>query len=168
MSGAAALVVVVLLVGWAIWGVRAWPPLKRALAAGDRAALVREYRQTIIGQLVLSALAIGAAALAGFGIVQAGDGLSIGSAIEVGELPTPVLAGVGTALIGALLGVVVARRSSKSPPLSGDIAALLPVTGLERRWFIAVCLCVGVCEELLYRVVPAGWDRGTTRDGTTV
>lgn len=67
MSTAATLLVVVLLLGWAIWGVLAWPPLKRALAAGDRAALLREYRQTIIGQLVLAALAIGAARLGRIG-----------------------------------------------------------------------------------------------------
>jgi len=157
MSDAASIAVVVLLVGWAVWGVLAWPPLKRALAAGDRTALTAEYRLTIIGEVVLAALAFGAAAWAGFGIVRASQGLAIGSAIGVGALQPPVLAGVGTAIVGGVIGIVVARRSGKAPQLAGDIAALLPETTTERRWFAAVCVCVGVCEELLYRGFMGGW-----------
>lgn len=110
MSEGASIAVVLLLVGWAIWGVLAWPPLKRALAAGDRAALLREYRQTIIGQLVLAALAIGAAVWAGLAIWSAPDELAIGTAVPVGELPVPILAGAGAALVGSIVGVC--RRSS--------------------------------------------------------
>jgi len=157
MSEGASIAVVLLLVGWAIWGVLAWPPLKRALAAGDRAALLREYRQTIIGQLVLAALAIGAAVWVGLTIWSAPDELAIGTAVPVGELPVPILAGAGAALVGSIVGVVVARRSGKATPLTGDIEALVPVTALERRWFAAVCVCVGVCEELLYRGFMGAW-----------
>lgn len=157
MSRAATVGVVVLLLGWAVWGVLAWPKLKRALAGGNRAPLIREYRQTIVGQLVLAALAIAAAGWAGLQIWTAPDELAIGSAIPVGELPAPVLGGIAAAAAGAILGAVLARRSKRPTPLAGDIAALIPVSRVERRWFAAVCVCVGVCEELLYRGFMAAW-----------
>jgi len=168
MSSAAAIAVVLLLVGWAIWGVFAWPPLKRALASGNRLALIREYQQTIAGELVLAALAVSAAAWAGLAMVQAVPGLAIGSAIAVGELPAPLLAGVGAALVGALAGIMLARRSGKAPQLIGDIAALVPVTTPERRWYVAVCVCVGVCEEVLYRGFMGAWLSDLGASGVTV
>lgn len=168
MSEVASIAVVVLLVGWAVWGVLAWPRLKRALAVGDRSALIGEYRQTIIGQLVLSALAIGAAVWAGLAIWSAPEGLAIGTALGVGELPVPVLAGAGAALVGAVVGIVVVRRSGTPPQLLGDIAALIPVTAPERRWFAAVCVCVGVCEELLYRGFMGAWLADVGLNGVAV
>lgn len=158
MSGVGASAVVVLLVGWAIWGVVAWPPLKRALAAGERAALLREYRQTILGELLLAALAVGAAAWAGLAIWSARSGLAIGSAIGTGALPVPILAGLGGgALAGVGIGLVLARRSRTPTPTVGDIDALIPRSGTERRWFAALCVCVGVCEEVLYRGFMGAW-----------
>lgn len=157
MSGGVAILVVALLVGWAIWGVLAWPPLKRALTAGDRSALIREYRQTIAGELILSTLATAAAVWAGLSLWSAPDELGIGS-IGAGDLPVQILAGVaGGALVGIAIGLVLARRTQKAPQLAGDIDALVPVTRVERRWFVALCLCVGVCEEILYRGFMGAW-----------
>jgi membrane protease YdiL (CAAX protease family) len=37
--------------------------------------------------------------------------------------------------------------------VAGDVDALLPRTTRERRWYTAVAVTAGVCEEVLYRGV---------------
>ena len=42
------------------------------------------------------------------------------------------------------------RRVAARPKLGG-VAFMLPHTALEERWFVALALTAGFCEELLYR-----------------
>lgn len=150
------ILVVLALTGWAIWGVLAWPKLKTELAAGDRTALLREYRLTIGGQLVLVALALAAAPIAGLTVFAADPKLGLGDRLPVGEMP-PMLWGVlGAGVVGGLLGIVLGRRGGRQS-MAGDIAAMIPTHRIERQWFVAVCLTVGVCEEVLYRGFMAAW-----------
>ena len=58
-------------------------------------------------------------------------------------------------LAGVVLSIVLLRRSStaleKMRKSLESSAAILPTTPVERRWFAAVAITAGLCEELLYR-----------------
>ncbi|MGC8461064.1 MAG: CPBP family intramembrane glutamic endopeptidase [Candidatus Dormibacteria bacterium] len=140
-----ALVVLVLLVGWTIIGAYRYPRMKEKLRNGDRHALLRMYRTTIAGQIVMAGCAV------------------IG--IQSRLFTTPALAGGsygGYAAWGALglgavlvLAIVLARfrHRDRDPEvlIVGDIRDLIPRTQEERLWFLGVALCAGVCEEILFR-----------------
>ena len=71
-------------------------------------------------------------------------------------LPNPVGWIILVALVlGVGLSTVLIRRSpgasaNMQRSLAGS-SALLPVTTTERKWFAAVAITAGICEELLYR-----------------
>src|SRR5690606_23302091 len=69
------------------------------------------------------------------------------------------------------LPVILARRSARARAEQqrylAHIAFFLPVSRAERRWFAAVCVSAGICEELIFRgflinyyaaVLPGGWN----------
>ncbi len=47
-------------VAWAVWGVFEYRKLKLAVARGDRGALIREYKLTVLGEIVGGLLAVAA------------------------------------------------------------------------------------------------------------
>ncbi len=61
-------------------------------------------------------------------------------------------AGLG---VGIALPVLLARRSADARAEQlrylSHVAFFLPVSRTERRWFAAVCVSAGVCEELIFR-----------------
>src|SRR5690606_4219903 len=63
-----------------------------------------------------------------------------------------VCAGLGA---GIMLPVLIARRNAdaRADQLRhlAHVAFFLPVSRVERRWFAAVCVSAGVCEELIFR-----------------
>lgn len=65
-----------------------------------------------------------------------------------------ILCVLALALFAAQESIVSRLSPEKLAALGGRLgatAAILPRTPLEYRWFIAVAITVGVCEELLYR-----------------
>jgi uncharacterized protein len=64
----------------------------------------------------------------------------------------PVLLGL---LAGSAIPLFVARMNPQAATrLAKPLHALrwfLPSTSLERRWFAAVCVSAGICEEIIYR-----------------
>ena len=134
----------ILTVAWSIWGAYEYRKLKAALALGHREALLREYRLTIVGEVIFGLLSV----------LEVGTGiLRVSPAFHV-VLPEAALGVVyglcGGAVIGLLITPLLAKLG-KLPPMAGDFAALLPQLPQERLLFVFVAFSAGVCEELLFR-----------------
>jgi membrane protease YdiL (CAAX protease family) len=127
-----------------------WPRFKAETTAGRPGARVRGYRRTIVGQVgfVAAALAIWwhyrrpAAALRLTS--PAGWQLWLGIAFVL-----LMIAFVAFQLI-SVSRMPQERRVAARPKL-GSVTFILPHTRNEHRWFLALSLTAGVCEELLYR-----------------
>ena len=143
-------VVFLVLVALLPWnGRRRFHSLVKAVDAGDPNARTRAYRTVLIEKWVLTAV------IAVAWIALSRSASSIGLIAEL----TP-LAIVGFALtalaIGALLVLTrsVARSEqgrSKARKALAPVRALLPHTATEKRWFDAVSVTAGICEEFIYR-----------------
>lgn len=134
-----------------IQGRKRFAALLRAIAA-DSSARLAFYRRTVtrqwpvtIGALVIIGLLTGRTPRSiGIGKPSAGHSLLSGSLIA---------AVIGLAA-GGVLVTVVARRPggrAKLRDAMGPASALLPVTGAERQFFLAVSVTAGVTEELAFR-----------------
>jgi membrane protease YdiL (CAAX protease family) len=133
-----------LIVAWTAWGVFDYQKLKAALRAGDRNPLRREYQLTVIGEIAGGLLALGAV---GSSIFEPDDDFRItlsGFAIEL-------MAGGIIGLVAPLVVTPLLARAGRRQPVVGDVEALIPRTGSERRWYAAVAVSAGVCEELVFR-----------------
>ncbi len=140
-----ALAVLVLLAGWTLLGAYRYPRMKEKLRSGNRRALLRMYRTTIAGQIVMAGIAIVGMRNAVFSTPALGGG-------SYAALAAGVAIGCSVAL---LLAIVITRLkhrgSDPEVPIVGDIRDLIPRTREERLWFLGVALCAGVCEEILFR-----------------
>ncbi len=116
--------------------------LARRDVPGERA---RYYRSAIVTWWALAALWVVALALANVSFVERELGAPRSS--------TPTRDGVVALAFAAALFVPLAfarwRRSAFGQ--LGDVRALLPHDARERRWFFALSLTAGGCEEALYR-----------------
>src|SRR5262245_55457072 len=127
-----------------------WPWFRAAAAAGRTDARLRGYRFAVAGQLA-------------FGVGVIAIWLTAGRPLADLRLTAPgawqlVLSAVMAAAIGwfatlqlrAIARTTPARRVAIRPKL-GDVAFMLPRTRREHRWFLALSVAAGVCEELVYR-----------------
>ncbi|MFN8570973.1 MAG: CPBP family intramembrane glutamic endopeptidase [Gemmatimonadaceae bacterium] len=126
-----------------------WPAFQRRLAEHPHTARLREYRITLFLQWLL-----GVAVL----VIVVNSGRPLADLRLV--WPTGVwaaLAGLITVALATLFyrQVQSIRRSDavreRIRAQTQDLAAVLPHTREELRWFYALSLTAGVCEELLYR-----------------
>jgi membrane protease YdiL (CAAX protease family) len=125
-----------------IVGVRRWRQFLRR--CDEPGARERAYRRSI-------ATAWAWSALLGIGMVVSGwPAVSVGLvAPELGGASTQALLILGASFtVGLVLPLFWRRRFVRA---FGPVAALLPRTGRERAWFVAVALTAGFCEELLHR-----------------
>ncbi|HEX9961725.1 MAG TPA: hypothetical protein VGB00_12370, partial [Pyrinomonadaceae bacterium] len=126
-----------LVTGWTVWGIFAYKELKTALKKGERKALLREYKITILGEIIGGLIAFGAI---GYEIFKPSDtfGISFG---EGGNFL------IAAAAVGSLLGLIIVPLLAKfgKNVITGDIEALLPRAKNEKLWFIPVALSAGVC-----------------------
>jgi membrane protease YdiL (CAAX protease family) len=118
--------------------------LKKLVLAGQREVLIRMYMSTVAGEAVGSAMAIGAV---GGAILSVEPAFRVGTILGLFEL-------LGCLGGGVVLGLVLRRfrkpSTKKRKPVT-DVAALLPLSAVERRWFALLCLGAGVGEELIFR-----------------
>jgi membrane protease YdiL (CAAX protease family) len=127
-----------------------WPRFRADIAGGAPGARIRGYRRTIIGQslftLVAGWLWIAYHRTAGQLRLAPPTGwrlaLSIGLVVVMAVL-------VGRQL-RSIMRLPAARRVRARPKL-GELHFLLPHTPIEHRWFLALSLVAGTCEEILYR-----------------
>jgi uncharacterized protein len=111
------------------------------------AALVREYRQTLIWLL---GLGVGAMALWHF---AGRDWAAMGFAMPAGSgVATGIAAG---AFIGLALRPIIVARSPKAAAAMrrnfGALEGILPRNGHQLRWGLLVSLFAGLFEEIAYR-----------------
>lgn len=83
--------------------------------------------------------------------------------VPVEDLLLAGLGNVGPGLVGGMVlgvlggaiaaGVMAAKRGTAEPrtPVIGDFDSLVPVTREQRRWFAAMALTAGICEEVVFR-----------------
>jgi membrane protease YdiL (CAAX protease family) len=132
-----------LVIGWTVWGIFAYKELKNALKKGEREALLREYKITILGEIIGGLIAFGAI---GYEVFKPSDTFGI----RFGEMGNSLIAIAAIALLLSLIIVPLLAKFGKNV-IVGDVETLLPRTKNEKLWFILVALSAGVCEELIFR-----------------
>lgn len=120
---------------------------KRLKRSTDPGARLRSYRLTIGWQLLATLLLL--ATLPADLLLHPPDPNPLE---EARGAVVPLLVGLGA---GLLLPVILARRGGKAREGARKqlepIGFFLPRTPVERRWFAALCVTVGVCEEVIFR-----------------
>lgn len=142
------LLVALLVVVFPVWERR---ETLRLQTSSDPLVCVRSPQKTIGWHLLATALlltAVSARRLFTAPATPRDPGIALGA-----EHVIPIVIGL---LIGFALPVLLARfpRRGDEPaylPLLAAIAFLLPRGGRERAWFAAMCVVVGVCEEIVFR-----------------
>ncbi|HEU4561184.1 MAG TPA: CPBP family intramembrane glutamic endopeptidase [Longimicrobium sp.] len=141
------LLVAFLVVVFPIWDRR---EARRLKTSHDPEVRLRSYQMTIAWQIAASALLLAtlpARALFTAPATPRELGIDVGPAQVI-----PVLAAL---LVGAALPVLLARRKNGAAPeipsQLGAIDFFLPRGRRERVWFAAMCVTVGVCEEIIFR-----------------
>jgi membrane protease YdiL (CAAX protease family) len=126
---------------------------KRLKSSTDPRVRVRAYRITIGWQLVATAILLLTVRPALLFTPPA-----LGGLFGLREVPAdvrPIGIGILAGLLaGALIPVLLMRRQNSGKPIANpleSIAFFLPRTREERGWFAAMCLTVGVCEEIIFR-----------------
>jgi membrane protease YdiL (CAAX protease family) len=127
-----------------------WPRFRDDVTRGVQGARLGGYRRAIVGQslFALTAIALWIAyhRTANQLRLTPPDGWRLGLSVGLVAL---MLALLGRQLRG-IVRLPVARRVNARPRL-GELQFLLPHTRAEHRWFLALSLTAGFCEELLYR-----------------
>lgn len=128
-----------------------WLPRARPqLASGQERARLRVFREIMVEEWLL--LAVVVAAWSGAGRAAAGLGLRgpAGTAFWIGIGVVAVLIGALALQVRAVHASERARQQMREQ-LVGTVALLIPRTAGECRWFIALGITAGICEEILYR-----------------
>jgi membrane protease YdiL (CAAX protease family) len=127
-----------------------WPRLRADVAAGKPSARLSAYRRGVLAEwgFTIAAIAIWTAFARPWSAMRLG--LPHGWRLAVGLLF--VLAGVGLVVLQlwSVARLPVERRVRARPKLR-NVAFILPHTAREQRWFLALSVTAGICEELLYR-----------------
>jgi membrane protease YdiL (CAAX protease family) len=142
---------------------RRFHSLVRAVDGGDLHARKRSYRTVVVEKWVLTAvIAVAWIALSrsasSIGLVASIDRLAI-----VGYGLTALVIGAQLALIRSVLRSEQGRRKARDSIAA--VRAVVPHTATEKRWFNAVSVTAGICEEFAYRgflfAYLAAWVQGT-------
>lgn len=128
-----------------------FPRFKRAALAGVPTARRNAYRRVIIGQWALVIVAVALASRVGapwpaLGLTPpTGVRRFVGMAIVIAAAALAALQNI------AVLRATPQERDAAIRPRIASVEFLLPHDRAEYRWFTAVSITAGVCEELLYR-----------------
>lgn len=137
-----------------LWGRHEYQRAQRR-SATDTQALVRLYRLTVTVEWAWVGV---------LGVLVAVGGVAVGSLIipperlklpgvvaEIG--PGLVIGMIGGLVLGGVAVAIAAMRQSNSVslPNADRFDALIPRLPRERRWFAAVAVTAGICEELVFR-----------------
>lgn len=144
--------IAVLLVALPAYGAWEYPRLSRRLVADAGAARAAEYKVTIAVQWTLAGILLVSWTLQRYPLATLGLVVPDGAALawSIGAV----------VLTGFVLGrqLVAVRRHSRFQQQVRDqiarqptVAAVLPRTAHELRWFAGAAITAGFCEELLYR-----------------
>lgn len=139
----------VLIVGLPLWAMRRFRGLRSAVAREVPGARVRAYRTVLLVQWPLVALVLVHWLLLGRDLTHIGFALRT----HTPTLGALLIAAAGTVMLLLQLRMVRAsdERMVQARVEIGELGVLLPHTPEESRWFGAVAVTAGVCEEILYR-----------------
>jgi len=126
------------------------PKFKAAVAAGVPNARLHAYQRTVLGQWAFAAAAIilwvrSGRSWSALGVVPPADGRMLASLAIVA-----LIVGATVQQVRAIGRTTPERRLAIRPKLA-FVEYLLPHSRDELRWFTALSVTAGVCEELLYR-----------------
>ena len=126
------------------------PKFKEEANAGVPGARLHAYQRTVIGQWAFAAVAILLWVRADrpwsqLGVVPPADGRMIASVAIVGAI-----IGLTVQQVRAIGRTTAERRMAIRPKLA-FVEYLLPHSRQELRWFTALSITAGACEELLFR-----------------
>lgn len=142
--------VALLALGWPLYEhLVDWPRFRRRLREDPAHARSREYRETIAGQWLI--VAAGAALFEWQG--RAWPALGLRSP-DGWRLWVAVAIVAGLAALYALQARSAVRSSvarAKVRKAITSLELLVPHTASELRWFLAVAVTAGVCEEFVFR-----------------
>jgi membrane protease YdiL (CAAX protease family) len=131
------------------YGIRSFKRLKREIAAGRRDARIRIYREDLFLEWVPTIALLVFWTLIGRGWSVLGFGPLAGRGGWIGAGLTILLVAV---LLTQLRGVRdSADARAKLRTQMGNVADYLPHDDEEARWFTALAITAGICEEILYR-----------------
>lgn len=144
------LIVAFLVVVFPIWDRR---ETRRLKTSADPRVRVRSYQKTIAWQAVVTLILLATTQLhLLFTPPAASAVLSIGMPFIMRSILIGLVAGLA---IGAVVPLLLARRNAAARQQQMDqlsrFAFFLPHTREERWWFAAMCVAVGVCEEIIFR-----------------
>ena len=127
-----------------------WPRFRADVAADRPGARTRAYRRGVFGQWLFGAAAL--AIWASYARPWAALGLALPHGWRLALGVTCVLAAIGLLVLQLWsAGRLFAERRVAVRPKLGAVAFMLPHTAQEQRWFVALSITAGFCEELLYR-----------------
>ena len=126
-----------------------WPRFRAEVAAGKPSARVSAYRRGVLGEWAFAIAAI--AIWSTFARPWTGMrlGLPHGWGLVVGLVFVLAAVGLVVLQLWSVARLPVERRIRARPKL-GKLAFMLPHTAREERWFHALSVTAGFCEELLY------------------
>ena len=127
-----------------------WPRFRAAAAAGRPDARTWGYRHGVIGQWLFATAALAIWMLYGRPWAALRLGLPHGWRLVLGAGYVAAAAALVVLQLWSVLRLSPERRIAARPKL-GNVAFMLPRTAAEERWFVALALTAGFCEELLYR-----------------
>ncbi len=124
--------------------------LRSAVGAGDTAARTRMYRLTLGVSWAAALVALALMLAGGLSASEIGFRLPRAGALEryAGVFIAVTLGIVGG---GVAMAITSRRARTDATPVVGNVDVLLPRTGAERRWFVAVAVTAGITEEVFYR-----------------
>jgi len=128
--------------------IRSYPRFRQAVARGEPTARLRFYRSAVVSYWLLPAAVVGA----WWWQDRSWDALGLGTG--AGWRPW---IGAALAIVTAIALVAQARAATAPTARASVLAQLepmrayLPHTDAELRWFYAVSVSAGICEELLFR-----------------
>lgn len=126
---------------------------RRLKTSTDPRVRVRGYQQTIGWQVVVTLILL-ATTQPGALFAPPDDAVMLASRMP-GVMRSVVIGLVAGLVMGALIPLLLARRNAAALEKQRDqlarFAFFLPHTREERWWFAAMCVAVGVCEEIIFR-----------------
>jgi membrane protease YdiL (CAAX protease family) len=128
------------------------PRFRAAVAAGVPHARRRAYRRTIVAQWAVSAVVVAAWIATGrswrdLGVLPAGGWHTIATTVLIIAAVT-----FGVVQFKSIAQIMASEETrAKYREKLAPVAYLLPRTTDENRWFLALSITAGICEELLVR-----------------
>jgi membrane protease YdiL (CAAX protease family) len=141
-----------ILVGYPLWDYYvSWPKSKARLESGDPDARTRLYRGAMLMQWSATALIV---ALWGWRL-RSPELLWLRMPTTGWPLAIALIVAVVATAFMLVQAIGVGRASDETRtalrPRLGYATPILPRTRTERRWFMALSITAGICEELIYR-----------------